>query len=239
MIRILLVLPFLLLPACSSSNWQTASRESSGLAPKPEQLTESIFQIYTARAFSWRKYVAVHPWVAWKKNSDKQYTLAQVAGWRLRRGLSTVEIRQDVPDRLWYDNKPDILFSVRGEEADAIINQVEKIIEEYPYKHNYRLWPGPNSNTFVEHIIRKVPELTVELPPHAIGKDYLTESYLFEQSPGGKGMQLSLYGVLGMTLGLSEGVEINVLSMTFGVDILRPALKLPFVGRLGMDDTPL
>jgi hypothetical protein len=29
-------------------------------------------------------------------------------------------------------------------------------------------------------------------------------------------------------------VEVNVLGLTFGVDLHRPALKLPGVGRLGM-----
>ncbi|HEY4911271.1 MAG TPA: DUF3750 domain-containing protein, partial [Methylomirabilota bacterium] len=31
-----------------------------------------------------------------------------------------------------------------------------------------------------------------------------------------------------------EGVEVNVLGLTFGVAVKRPALKLPAVGRVGM-----
>jgi hypothetical protein len=33
----------------------------------------------------------------------------------------------------------------------------------------------------------------------------------------------------------AEGVEINLLGLNFGFDFLRPALKLPGVGRIGMD----
>jgi hypothetical protein len=225
--------------ACSSSDWRTASRESSGLAPRPETLNEAIFQIYTARAWSWRKYVATHPWIAWKRRQDAQYTIAYVAGWQVRRGLSAVVVQQDIPDRLWYGNQPEIIYSITGAAADSIIDRVDALIDSYPYHDTYRLWPGPNSNTFVEHIIRNEPALSVELPPNAIGKDYLTDSYIFATSPGGKGLQISLFGLLGMTAGLSEGLELNLLSMTFGVDIMRPALKLPFIGRLGMKDAPL
>ena len=35
-------------------------------------------------------------------------------------------------------------------------------------------------------------------------------------------------------LALEEGVEINVLGLSFGIDVMRPALKLPGIGRLGM-----
>ena len=31
-----------------------------------------------------------------------------------------------------------------------------------------------------------------------------------------------------------EGLEINILGLTFGVDVTRPALKLPGLGRLGL-----
>jgi hypothetical protein len=57
-------------------------------------------------------------------------------------------------------------------------------------------------------------------------------------SPSGTGVQLSLLGLLGVTAGAEEGLELNVLSLTFGVDVKRPALKLPVVGRLGFSRLP-
>ena len=39
-------------------------------------------------------------------------------------------------------------------------------------------------------------------------------------------------------VGGEEGLELNVLSLTFGVDVKRPALKLPVVGRLGFSQRP-
>jgi len=38
---------------------------------------------------------------------------------------------------------------------------------------------------------------------------------------------------------LSEGIEINILGLTFGIDFWMPAIKLPFVGRLGFKDRPV
>jgi len=41
-------------------------------------------------------------------------------------------------------------------------------------------------------------------------------------------------GLLGVTASTVEGLEINILGMTFGLDPWPPAIKLPIAGRLGM-----
>lgn len=50
-------------------------------------------------------------------------------------------------------------------------------------------------------------------------------------------MQFSLLGLFGVSVGWQEGIEFNLLGLDFGVDFNRPALRLPFIGRLGFDDT--
>ena len=52
-------------------------------------------------------------------------------------------------------------------------------------------------------------------------------------APSGTGVQLSLLGVAELTLGVDEGVEVNVLGLNLGIDILRPALRVPGLGRIG------
>lgn len=236
----LFILFVLFISGCSTSNWQTASRESAQMAPLPSELDEAIVQIYTARAFSWRSYLAVHPWITWKEKSASSYTVAQVTSWALRRGKeSSVIVEKDLPDRYWYGHKPNLIFEIRGEKAEKIIAQMNELLKDYPFKSEYSIWPGPNSNTFVEYMIRNIPELTVELPPEAIGKDYLGTHKFFSLSPGGYGVQLSVFGALGFTVGLTEGIEINLLGLTFGIDIWSPAIKIPFWGRVGFKDRPL
>lgn len=237
---VIVVIFTLVLTSCSTVDWQNASRQSAQIAPKPEELNESIYQIYTARAFSWRGYFAIHPWISWKKKTEPKYTVAQVTAWGLHsENHSSVSIKQDIPDRYWFGSEPTLIFEVRGEKADQMIDQALELIKNYRYSDRYTIWPGPNSNTFVEYIIRYTPGATVELPPHAIGKDYLTNSNIFALSPSGTGVQLSLFGVFGFTVGAAEGLELNILGLTFGIDFLRPSLKIPFYGRLGMNDKPL
>jgi hypothetical protein len=54
------------------------------------------------------------------------------------------------------------------------------------------------------------------------------------RAPSGSGFQLSLYGLLGVLASEIEGLEVNVLGLTFGVNPFSPSVKLPLVGRLGV-----
>ena len=47
------------------------------------------------------------------------------------------------------------------------------------------------------------------------------------------GGQVNLFGVLGLVAGIEEGMELNLLGLTFGVDPNDVALELPFVGTFG------
>jgi hypothetical protein len=46
---------------------------------------------------------------------------------------------------------------------------------------------------------------------------------------------VSLYGLAGILLAAEEGLEVNVLGLNVGLDAAVPALKLPTIGRLGLD----
>ena len=74
------------------------------------------------------------------------------------------------------------------------------------------------------------------MPANAIGKDYRPITNPVGMSSSGQGVQANLLGVLGLSVGLEEGIEFNVLGLNFGIDFNRPALRLPSVGRLGMDN---
>ena len=99
--------------------------------------------------------------------------------------------------------------------------------------------PGPNSNTFISYINRHVEEVGVELPPNAIGKDWINNGDLVGWSETGTGVQFSLFGLIGVTCGLGEGLEVNVFGLSFGLNLWRAAIKFPMLGRLGFDDAPV
>jgi len=217
----------------SPGNWREASREPVGLAPDPASTREAVAQVYAARAVRWRGYFGVHTWIAVKPSDADRYTVYEVTRWNQRRNGSMVAISDRAPDGRWYGNAPRLIADVRGADVDRVIERIEAAVRDYPYASDYRVWPGPNSNTFTAWVLRQVPELRADLPPTAIGKDFLGK-HLFAGSPSGTGVQLSLLGLLGVTAGLEEGVEVNLLGMSIGLDPLDLAIRLPFAGRFGL-----
>ena len=215
-----------------NSDWRTASREPVGLAPDPAAHPEAVIQVYAARTVGWRGVFGVHSWVAVKPARASEYTVYEVIGWKLRWDDTAVSIRSREPDGRWFGNEPELLADKRGAAAEALISRIDKAAKSYPYAQEYSAWPGPNSNTFTAWITRAVPELRVDLPPTAIGKDYLGSSVI-ASAPSGSGIQLSVVGVLGVTASTVEGLELNLLGLTFGLDPWPPAIKLPLLGRLG------
>jgi hypothetical protein len=215
-------------------DFRTADRSSAGLAPHPETTPEAVIQVFYARALNWRGIFGVHTWVATKPEGASEYTVHQVIGWRLYRGLSAVVSSPGVPDARWFGNEPTLITDLRGDAAAGAIPKIVAAVASYPYADEYSVWPGPNSNTFVAHIGRQVPELRMHLPPTAIGKDYPINGSVLDRTPSGTGYQLSMLGILGVAMGRDEGVEINLLGLNFGIDFGKPALKLPFIGRLGV-----
>ena len=216
-------------------DWRTASRESAGIAPDPATTPEAVVQVYAARAFKWRGAFAVHTWIATKPEGAAHYTVYEVTGWGVRRGGSALRIRREAPDRYWYGARPELLADVRGRRAAAAIAGIDAAVRAYPYPDRYTTWPGPNSNTFVAYVLRRVPDLRVDLPPTAIGKDYLPGPGFAALTPSGTGGQLSLFGIIGIAVGLDEGIEINVLGLGFGIDPGELALRLPGIGKIGLN----
>ena len=234
-----IVLALLALVGCaaferSTVSWSQASREPSGQAPDPAITREAVVQIYAARTVGWRGVFGVHTWVTVKREGAAEYRRYEVMGWGVDRGAPAVRVDRTGPDNYWFGAKPELLVDVRGTDVGALITRIEAAVAAYPYPSTYRTWPGPNSNTFVAHVGRAVPELRLVLPPTAIGKDFLPGGALMAVSPAGRGLQLSLLGLAGVLAGWEEGLEINVLGLTFGIDVKAPALKLPVAGRLGV-----
>ncbi|MDX1655592.1 MAG: DUF3750 domain-containing protein, partial [Candidatus Competibacteraceae bacterium] len=185
-------------------------------------------------AFNWRGIFGVHTWIAVKPAGAAFYRRLEVMGWGVGRGREAVRIRRGDPDGLWFGSRPEVLAHLQGPEAAAAIPAILVAARDYPHNHEYRIWPGPNSNTFIAYIGRRVPALRLDLPPNAIGKDYIAGGALLAHSPSGRGVQLSLGGLAGLMVGFEEGLEINLLGLSAGLDFNPPALKLPGLGRLGL-----
>lgn len=221
----------------NQKSWWELRRDSSLQAPDPKEFPDAVIQVYAARAARWRGAFAVHTWIAVKPGGSEEYTRIEVMGYALRRNGTAVRIRRGSPDGYWFGSKPWILRDIRGgANVDEMIMRLISAAENYPLHAEYRVWPGPNSNTFIAALARQVPELRLELPPTAIGKDYLPGGQFIAKAPSDTGMQISVAGLLGVMIAAEEGVEVNLLGLTAGIDFSPPAIKLPGIGRVGSDD---
>jgi hypothetical protein len=214
--------------------WQTARRDATGLAPDPAKTQEAVIQVYAARAFAWRGIFSVHTWIAMKPAGAAEYVRYEVMGFGVQHGSPAIRLNRMGPDNYWFGSFPTVLLDRRGPEAEALIPRITAAIDAYPHKDVYRTWPGPNSNTFIAHIGRSVPELGLQMPGNAVGKDFLPDGAFFAASPSGSGFQVSLLGVAGILLALDEGIEVNLLGLSFGIDFDDVAVKLPALGQIGV-----
>lgn len=211
------------------ADYRTANRESSHLAPLPKDYSDAILQVYAARAFNWRGIFALHVWLAIKPKNGNAYVVYQVVGWRYFQGMPALSIATDIPDRIWFDQKPKILLDLRGHEAEILIPKINEAASHYPYANEYITWPGPNSNTFIAYLAREVPQMKLALPSIAIGKDF-TGNHFLTKAPSGTGYQFSLYGYFGVLVALKEGLEINILGLVYGINPSNLSIKLPGFG---------
>ena len=203
----------------------------AGQAPDPATTPEAVVQVYGARTMGVKGIFGVHTWVAVKPANAMSWTVYEIIGWRLRWSDSALVIRERQPDAPWFGSVPELYADKRGPGVEELIARIDKAAREYPYANTYTLWPGPNSNTFTAWIARTVPELQVDLPSTAVGKDYIGSTFV-STAPSGTGFQFTLAGLFGVAAGPVDGFELNLLGLNFGVS--GSGVKLPMVGRVGL-----
>lgn len=68
-----------------------------------------------------------------------------------------------------------LIGSITGNENSLAYRMVEFIqtySPDYIYKDNYHFYPGPNSNTYINWILKKFPESNITLPWNCFGKNF-------------------------------------------------------------------
>lgn len=210
-------------------NWHSANWASAGILPPASENPQAVVHVMAARTGRWKGAFSVHSWIVFKRQNASRYERFDVVGWG-------TPVRQNAwaPDGRWYSNEPKILYSVEGEKADNLIPKIEAAIQAYPEdeRGDYRAWPGPNSNSFVAHILNEVPELGISLPPNAVGRDWMADGSWVKIDPDYQNVQMSFAGFAGLAVGKRHGFELNFLGLVTGIDFHQPALKLPGFGRL-------
>jgi hypothetical protein len=214
----------------ANSEWWAADRSSAGLLPPACARSDSLVRVYSARTVRWKGIFAVHTWIVLKQGGGP-YERYDLTAWG-----DPIRVNGFIPDGRWFGQVPNVIYAADGAEADALIPRMRAAIGEYRYRHHgdYRAWPGPNSNTFVASVLAAVPETGASLPATAIGKDFPADGQWIALTSSRTGVRLSLGGYAGLTIAWVEGIQVDLLGAVIGVDLRRPALQLPGLGRVGV-----
>src|SRR6478672_3007210 len=142
-------------------SWRDADWSSTGMLPAAASFAPARVVIFTGTAGAWKGVFSVHSWIVLKRADEKRWTRYDVVGWG-----EPVRLNNWPADGLWYGNKPVMLADITGTEAETLIPRIEKTVKAYDYAQtgDYRIWPGPNSNSFTPPFLRTVREFGGELP---------------------------------------------------------------------------
>jgi hypothetical protein len=199
-----------------------------GLVPPPSDLTARV-RILFARGRKWRSVFGGHSFIVFKPRGASAYVRYD---WD-ERG-EPIRNQGFVPQDSASGGPPGFVYAAEGWLAEELIPLIEDAIRAYGARHvhDYRQYPGPNSNTFVQGVIDGTPGLDAVLPPLAIGKDYPHGGRIVQRLHSG--VLVSLGGYVAVRVGWIEGFEISILGLVVGLDWRRPAIKIPSIGRIGM-----
>ncbi|MBO6719108.1 MAG: DUF3750 domain-containing protein [Rhizobiaceae bacterium] len=212
-------------------SWRAADWSASGVLPPVETDSEAAIYLMAARTGGLKGALSVHSWIVTRRAGANSYDRYDKVGWG-----SPVRRNNYPADGRWYSNTPWIVHAVYGEKAERLIPEIEAAIADYPFSHrgDYRIWPGPNSNTFVAHVLREVPEFGGYLPPNATGRDFAPGIFDIDWSDEAFDMHVTFGGVLGFAAGRVSGLELHFMGLVAGFDFRNPAVKIPAAGTIGL-----
>jgi hypothetical protein len=170
--------------------------------------------------------VGRHSWIAVRQRGSREWRRYEVLG----------NAGRYYGDPFEGDDGDDVRLHglVHGAEAEPIIACLDRELPRYNEEEDYGFWPGPNCNTFVERMARRCG-IHVDLPATAVGRDYrgLVGASVTSR---GTGVQVES-PLVGVKLGLAEGIELHLFSLALGLDLWPPAIIVPVgPGRIGFDD---
>ena len=132
-------------------SWRDANWSSTGVLPVAADFAPARVVVFTGKAGAWKGVFSVHSWIVLKRTNETHWTRYDVVGWG-----EPVRLNNWPVDGLWYGNKPVMLVDISGVDAERLIPRIEKTVKAYDYAQSgdYRIWPGPSSNSFIAAILR-------------------------------------------------------------------------------------
>jgi len=145
---------------------------------KPEDLID--YNKYQVFIFCCPAYIPFnlfrHPWIA--LNNKGVVSRWEIRNFINKKDSSYLFINNQPPfeginKTIFLDIKwqSQLLCSWEGDKAKSVIDFVSNSKNTYPYINKY-FFKGPNSNTYIQWILNKFPEIDLKLNWRFIGKDY-------------------------------------------------------------------
>ena len=200
-----------LLPACQSNR-----------TIRPDAVVV-VKDVRIPKTEPWPSRFARHSYVEFRQNPQSQWRRLEIR--TPKSGIEHTEITDEeahAPVR--FGEKVRVLAQFTPEGRVVKGARLEELARSYD-DSVYRPWPGPNSNTFIEHLLRETDGVWAVLEHNAVGKEH---GLYAGPTAGGTGLEVQTT-YLGGAVGLREGVEINLLGLTVGVRIWPPAILIPIL----------
>lgn len=190
------------------------------------QKTTSIVQLKAAK-IPYISRIAVHYWFVISQNFNNQTKIERWEIWQkanagphswghLHKNLLPPQSGVGCGDS-WVEKQ------WTGAEAEILSRIIQNSPHSYQHKHLYRYWPGPNSNTYIQWVLRQA-KINYLPGPLGIGKDYLGlvgfkryNKIIHFSSP-----------LIGLKFNWPTEFEIHLLTLSFGLSIKPFSFKTPF-----------
>jgi hypothetical protein len=209
---------------------------SACAGPRPSGLAEPLAEgpallvksVRLPKSEPWHTRFARHTFFDLRPRSQGPWLRLEVLNPSSGVLLTVLDEAEVFADQRW-GRSVEVLAARAGPEAARIARE---LLDRGPAQHlvyleGYRGFPGPNSNTFADALVRATPDFGVLLDHNAVGKDWAWPARV-GRSATGTGVELEL-PLLGLQLGLNEGVELHLLGLTLGVGLVPPTVKLPLL----------
>lgn len=128
-------------------------------------------------------HFAVHPWVVITKNNQsdryeiihKKYDEKERFGFVYKNFYKNPQqgIKKSLRNMEYWTSKK--IAEIDGDEnslAHRMYDFIHDVSPYYPHKATCKIFPGPNSNTYINWILKKFPEANIKLPWNAFGKNF-------------------------------------------------------------------
>ncbi len=192
---------------------------------KPETLVV-VKDVKIPRTEKFIARFATHTYIDYRENLQSPWYRVEV--YNPKSGVVCEKISlEEAQSKVRFHERVRVLAQFDGSANPDIVRDIQAFSESYNDRI-YCSYPGPNSNTFIENMMRKVDGIDAILDHNAIGKEH---GYYAGKSAGGTGLELQT-PIIGMAIGLKEGIEVSAFGLSTGVCNAPPSIRIPFLPKL-------